>query len=316
MQDQELLIEKKPYQIFVHGIRTEQGDSEYADEEGRQYIRISGESSIEGLDALGASEFVNLHVIEKFDAADDGNIGGDSDDEQFTLFDNDSPRHFALIKKQILAKKWSKGAKGESDEPDATNRDGEKVPVVKLNALFLDSCIHREPIKKCYMVHRIAGEYILRMSGHTVGNRFIPHPQTMTSISKFFGGNDANPVTIKDAMNRERERQYVEAFECTIIDEMANKASKKVDQAFITSIAEQRIQAVFDKSRLAEEEGEAAVEKNAAKPKIEPTVKLSPDMQTIADKPEEDRTRKESRQLEEAYKKTGTTGEAPTTIGN
>ena len=78
-------LQKKDYQVFVHGIKDEaSGEVNFI----QSPSEVDSEMEKRG---LGRSRYMNLHLIEKFSAADNGDFGGSSSAVQETMFESNSP---------------------------------------------------------------------------------------------------------------------------------------------------------------------------------------------------------------------------------
>ena len=233
-------LQKKDYQVFVHGIKDEaSGEVNFI----QSPSEVDAEMEKRG---LGRSRYMNLHLIEKFSAADNGDFGGSSSAVQETMFESNSPIHFGQIVKAIEGTKYSV-------EPDFIDSStGEVKPVIKLNGLFKDSVIENKVVDPFYVVFKNNGEYELQLTSRLIGNDWLETPSTRDWVSVFMGGADATEAKVIGALASEERRLGVKAFNVEEINELARSANGSiVDPAWIATIAQDRIKATYQPAETA-----------------------------------------------------------------
>lgn len=243
MNESKVTLDKKAYQVFVHG---------YKDEQAGDVLIQSPRNPREDLTSrgLGNSRFLNLYLIEKFSAADNGDFGGSGSAEQATMFESTSPIHFGQLEAAILAEKFDKQPDLEiTDRNDLTKKI--KIPVVKLNGVFRDSAIHVEGVDTFYLAFRREGVYELQNTDRYIGSEWITTPSENTTISVVLFGADANEGNLIKAIAKEERRMNVEAFNKDEIKEMARQAGVSISdfdkfRQWFAEMAPARIKAVYD----------------------------------------------------------------------
>jgi len=236
-------LAKKDYQVFVHGVKGEaDGDVNFI----QSPSEVDAEMEKRG---LGKSRYMNLHLIEKFSAADNGDFGGSSSADQETMFESNSPIHFGQIAKAIENTAYSV-------EADTVNPNtGEVIPVIKLNGLFKDSVIENKLVDPFYVVFKNKGEYELQMTSRLIGNEWIETPSTRDWVSVFMGGADATEAKVIGALASEERRLGTKAFNVEEINDLARSANGGiVDATWIATIAQGRIKATYQPAETAPKE--------------------------------------------------------------
>jgi hypothetical protein len=232
---QENILDKKDYQVFVIGRKDEQNGDEFV----RTPSEVREDLAERG---LGGSRFLNLQLIEDFNAGDD--FGGSSDAEQVTLFESTAPFHFGQLLKAINnPEKWTK-----EEDRMITNSQGEKetVPVIKMKGNFKASAIHVEGVDPFYLVFKRDGEYELQVTDRLIGNDWIGTPSVQDTVTIVLLGGDAKDGNVISAVEREKRRMNVEPFNRDEIRELAKEAVVNIAdvdefKAWIAKIAPSRI---------------------------------------------------------------------------